>query len=955
MMPCDHQHLKTLTGPRTCDCGIEVHEINEIWYPLPGIRDGLLSVIDSPQVETLFTSETQILRTRFHVLHDMVKPQTGLKSPENKSRVVSEKLFKNIKAIWASFGCDFHFLCESAELTYERSILLSFMSNKPELPILQAGIEEKVNLEMSEDLGRTEIGINRIERITNYEVKDEQKEAIHSVLSNKGSATIAALPTGYGKTLISQACTLALQEIGPTLVISPLISLIDDQEENYQKLSQSMIKKDGRALNIQFLRSSQLFDIDEINYQLLSGKIDVLCCSPETLLMKAGVGLMETIRRLGVKGKSKPFSLFVVDEAHIVSDWGVTIRPQFMMLSSVIRDLRRVNPDLRLLFMSATISNAEEDFIKSFLCPNHQVNTVRKMEIRKDIVFNIQVNDKLKNPSDFAVSAARWDYNSKFHSLNKAPFLIYTRSPSDAERMKEELNQFGKVMTYTGETSRTQRSSLRQNFVENKLSGIVGTSAFGMGINKSDLQCITYIGRPYSVKDLYQAFGRVSRNSNWKGKEQNKRRVTGNAIGIITPQARASPFRAELGVEKMLERLWDLLSNSIQISPNIIALQIDSIPAYWEPKNNPKEEESFEDIDAENPEIERKLPLHVIERLRNQKLRERASHFQQWVISAFDLANIWKLEGIWHSSFYQQNGVPVPIESVCENHALKDLWARVRAPSTRFKTSGSAVILVRLIQPIDSFKILEMHCENTREILKNKHSSGAKEMQNFILDDSCIRVRFGPAIGLDPEKNLTCIELNKQALEDQEYYVAPCSVCQPHYGLEMNEDNPCLWNTYGQIEKLVLNKESCIKEVSYSSEWESLPMNAIDVIEWRRISGKYHTKLKLDGSSAFSDFFLHGKPKSGIQIKLYSKEGESLEGSMDSVGSIMPQIATEMHLFMDCKKNTLRTIIWKEYDEYILRILPNELSILENVRLKIKQYNPELSEFILRSIPHGNF
>jgi hypothetical protein len=396
------------------------------------------------------------------------------------------------------------------------------------------------------------------------------------------------------------------------------------------------------------------------------------------------------------------------------------------------------------------------------------------------------------------------------------------------------------------------------------------------------------------------------------------------------------------------------LSNSIRISPNIIALQTNTIPAYWEPKNSPGQEESFEDIDAENPEIERSLPLHVIERLRNQKLRERAMHFQQWVISAFDLANIWKLEGIWHSSFYHENGVPVSIESINENQKLKDLWAKVRNPATKFKTSGSPVVLVRLIQPIDSFRTLESHCESTRKILKEKHSDGAKEMQNFLLDASCIRVRFGPAIGLDPEKNLSCIELNIQAMGGEEYYVAPCSVCQPHYGLEMGEDDPCLWKTYEQIEDLVLSKESYKKELAYSSEWKSLPINAIDVIKWNRVSGKYHTKLKLDGSSGLSDSFLHGKPKNGIRVRLYSKEGEPLEATMNSIGSIIPEIATEMHLFTDCKKNTLRTIIWKEDEEYVLRILPNELSILENVRLKIKQYNLELSEFILRSMPHGD-
>jgi superfamily II DNA helicase RecQ len=117
------------------------------------------------------------------------------------------------------------------------------------------------------------------------------------------------LPTGFGKTLISQACSLALREKGPTLVISPLISLIDDQEESYLKLNNRIRSKSGTELKIEFLRSTEPYDLDDINYKLLSGSIDVLCCSPETLVMKQGTGLMETIRRLGLTelGRCSPF------------------------------------------------------------------------------------------------------------------------------------------------------------------------------------------------------------------------------------------------------------------------------------------------------------------------------------------------------------------------------------------------------------------------------------------------------------------------------------------------------------------------------------------------------------------------------------------------------------------------------------------------------------------------
>ena len=168
MMSCKHQHLPTLSGPRTCDCGIEVHEVEGKWYSVPGNQDGVLSQIDSPAIEELFTNEQQIIRTRFHVLHDMISNQTGLYSPENKSRVVSEKLFQNVKNTWAEFGCAIRFLCETADLTYERAVLLSFASTIPELPALHGEIQEGISFEKIEDLGRSEIGNNEIERISHY-------------------------------------------------------------------------------------------------------------------------------------------------------------------------------------------------------------------------------------------------------------------------------------------------------------------------------------------------------------------------------------------------------------------------------------------------------------------------------------------------------------------------------------------------------------------------------------------------------------------------------------------------------------------------------------------------------------------------------------------------------------------------------------------------------------------
>jgi len=955
MMHCSHQHLPSFTGPRACDCGVEVHEVDSKWFALPGIYNGNLSEIKSPEVLPLFTNEKEIIRTRFHVIHDMVSNVTSLFSPSSKSRVLSTDIFNKVIAIWASYGCKVFPLDNDDKYTYEKPILISLGSNHPKLPVLESCEPSFVELD-TDDENLAQKGIDMINQFSNHKtLRSEQIDAITSVLSSKGSATIAALPTGFGKTLISQACTLALRESGPTLVISPLISLIDDQEENYLKLNSLINKKKGTPLKIKFLRSSAPFDIDEINYNLLCGNIDVLCCSPETLLMKAGVGLMETIRRLGVNNKSKPFSLFVIDEAHIVSDWGVTIRPQFMMLNSVIRDLVRVNAGLRLLFMSATISTDEESFINKHLCPLHSTQTIRKAEIRKDISFSLLINNENKEPEKFAVDAARWDINSRFHKNDKAPFLIYTRSPKDALKMKDELVKFGEIATYTGETSSSQRGSLRDKFVRNKLDGIIGTSAFGMGINKPDLQCISYIGRPFSVKDLYQAFGRVSRNSNWKEIE-NKHRVCGNAVGIITPQSRASPFRPELGVGKMVERLWDLLSDCVQISPGLIGLKTDAIPAFWAPNISSESEELIVDEDSDIPKSDNGMPLFQRESLRRQKRRERSLHFQQWVISAFDLAGFWNIEGVWHSSYYENNGAPVQLFSLTEKQTFEEYWGQLRDPVLKFKPTGDTLILIRINSAINSISELQKYCVQALAKLKTMHSRAAKGIQEFLSAESCIRTRFGPAIGLPNEENFSCIELNISAIENDDFLATPCSICKPYYGEMFEIDEPCLWIKYHELEGIVKSKHVVNENVDYSSKWGGIPKGAIDVLVWEKIeSGKYAVDLNNMQKHGLSDVFLHKQPKENIEILLFDDKGIQLESQMNSVGTIIDYFANKLVLETSLESDRLTTIVWQDCQHVIIRILPQNLSEMENARLTIKRNDVRLSDLIESRMPDGDF
>ena len=169
--------------------------------------------------------------------------------------------------------------------------------------------------------------------------KELQKESLSRILSKPRSLTIVGLPTGFGKTRIPQSATKLIRSTsggdqGPTLIISPLISLMDDQRREWNALFKGEMK-------FRFITAAETTDKRKIYNELLNDEIDVLCCSPDSIIRpRRGVQphWIEAIQEM-----ENPFSLLVVDEAHTIADWGASIRPEFQLLDTVKRlILRRI-------------------------------------------------------------------------------------------------------------------------------------------------------------------------------------------------------------------------------------------------------------------------------------------------------------------------------------------------------------------------------------------------------------------------------------------------------------------------------------------------------------------------------------------------------------------------------------------------------------------------------------
>ena len=188
--------------------------------------------------------------------------------------------------------------------------------------------------------GFTDGFLNLGYRINQQQLRPQQNQALEWMMSRPSTLTIAALPTGYGKSRIMQVASILLNHgvssglnrdggtSGPVLIISPLISLRDDQRDRWDEFNDSLA--DGvEKLRCEFLTSTHHRKDEDVLHRLEKGEVDVLCCSPDILINPNSRKnkWLETFQSM-----ERPISAFIVDEAHVIGDWGASIIPTFQLL-----------------------------------------------------------------------------------------------------------------------------------------------------------------------------------------------------------------------------------------------------------------------------------------------------------------------------------------------------------------------------------------------------------------------------------------------------------------------------------------------------------------------------------------------------------------------------------------------------------------------------------------------
>ena len=303
--------------------------------------------------------------------------------------------------------------------------------------------------------------------------REGQKEIIESIIA--GFPTLAILPTGGGKSLCYQLPAMIAEK--PSIVISPMISLMKDQVDKLNKTK----------LQAAFVNSSQSFRESEAVLRLVAeNKIKLLYLSPEKITSP------NFLRRL----KDTEWQYLFVDEAHCISEWGHNFRPSYRKIYDFAKELGF-------------------DVISAF-------TATATPEVRRDIAFQLRMD----NPKIFVRGFERpnlalqvlkpHDKKSKLAAIlrsNKLPAIVYCSTRKETEEVADFLRLQGfAVNHYHAGLSSELRKMIQEDFLSDKLEVIVATNAFGMGIDKNDIRAIIHYNIPASLEHYYQEIGRAGRD-----------------------------------------------------------------------------------------------------------------------------------------------------------------------------------------------------------------------------------------------------------------------------------------------------------------------------------------------------------------------------------------------------------------------------------------------------------
>ncbi|MBP5999737.1 MAG: RecQ family ATP-dependent DNA helicase [Sediminibacterium sp.] len=308
----------------------------------------------------------------------------------------------------------------------------------------------------------------------NYDAfRPQQLAVIESIIAGKD--TLALLPTGAGKSICFQVPTIFQR--GICVVISPLIALMQDQVKD-------LVSKQLKAVYL----GSQLSPYEEsiVFKDIAAKKYQFIYCSPEKLAQKHFQTLLGTL----------PIQLFAIDEAHCISQWGYDFRPSYRKLDF----LKKTFPTIPILAMTASaIPLVQKDMLLQLGVQDATVITDQFLrpnlsyQVRKETVKLFVLKNLLREIT--------------------GSVIIYCNTRNNVAQLSSMLTSYGfSVAGYHAGMELGERKKIQDEWMQDQLQIMVSTSAFGMGINKTNVRAVIHFDIPGSIEQYYQEAGRAGRD-----------------------------------------------------------------------------------------------------------------------------------------------------------------------------------------------------------------------------------------------------------------------------------------------------------------------------------------------------------------------------------------------------------------------------------------------------------
>ena len=389
----------------------------------------------------------------------------------------------------------------------------------------------------------------------NAQFRPGQYEAIEMLVQSR-SRLLVVQRTGWGKSSVYFLATRLLRDqgTGPALLISPLQALMRDQ----------IIAANRLGVRAAAYNTDNQPEWPEVKRRLHANQIDVLLITPEKLAN-------EDFRRNVLLPVASRIGLFIVDEAHCISDWGHDFRPDYLRITRILQALPTNIP---LLATTATANDRVVADVVGQLGPQLQV--VRGPLVRESLQLQ-----NITMPSQASRLAWLAEQVPKFVGSG----IIYTLTVRDADRVAFWLKSQGiDVHPYHSKFAAEVRADLEQRLLDNKIKSLVATSGLGMGFDKPDLGFVIHYQRPGSAVHYYQQVGRAGRaipqayGILFSGKEDSR----------ITDHFLKTAFPSEAHVDEVLAALRQaddglsisLLQRQINLGKSQIEKTLKSLEAH---------------------------------------------------------------------------------------------------------------------------------------------------------------------------------------------------------------------------------------------------------------------------------------------------------------------------------------------------------------------------------------